>query len=172
MTRDVRLLFAGSAAMVVGAFAPWVSVLFFSLSGMDIEYGIVTLIAGLACAAAAYQLWRGGLFVSVAERTVVIIALVAALAGIASPVYVAVRMSESVVSRVSSTPSLRFGSTSTRPSGPFDDGARALSDSLQRAFGPKIGIGIWLSIAGGAAAFAGAYGRSRKRREDGGAPWA
>src|SRR5438093_12578309 len=98
-----KLLMAGGGAMLVGSITPWVTVLFFSVSGLDTNYGVITLLAGLACAVAGYQTWKGSLFQKSVEKVIVIAALVAAIAGTTAPIYVAVEAKRSVATARATT---------------------------------------------------------------------
>jgi branched-subunit amino acid transport protein AzlD len=107
MPRSARLLFVGGAAMAVGSLAPWVTLFLLNISGVDAEYGIVTLLAGVVCSVAAYEVWKGGVFQQVGKKTVLVVALVAAIAGTASPIYVAAEAKRSVAGALGS--GTRFG---------------------------------------------------------------
>jgi hypothetical protein len=178
--------------MLLGAFLPWVTVLVISVSGVDAQWGLLTLAAGVVVALAAYQIHAGGLVQNMAERTVITIAVVAALAGLFAPVYVAGEAKRSVA--ISTLQSANpFGSSSggslfgitprtstTSPSGssrtPSLDGfGNLFTGLLGNALGPKLGFGIWLSILGALAALAGALDHSRSKesiaKRDDSAPW-
>jgi hypothetical protein len=172
MPRSARLLFVGGAAMAIGSLAPWVTIFLINISGVDAEYGIVTLLAGVVCSVAAYEVWKGGVFRHIAKRTVLTVALLAAIAGAASPIYVAAEAKRSVAGAQLGS-GTGFGVPTAPGSTQFpsiNNGLQGFTNSLAQAFGPKIGFGVWLSILGGLASMAGALDQLRKQQEP--RPWA
>ncbi|HUF34262.1 MAG TPA: hypothetical protein VMN58_13745 [Acidimicrobiales bacterium] len=170
--RWALLLLGGGAALVLGAFLPWVRILVFEISGVTARWGIVTLLGGIVVLVAAYQAWKGGLLSARATRPLLIAAAVAGGIGVLVPAAVAVELKESVAeSEVSEDDSLEAdgGFTSAEDDEFFDEEWEAQMEEFERsiaeAFAIKLGFGLWLSLLGGGVALAGAIDALRSRPE-------
>lgn len=59
MPSEGAWLLGGAAAVVLGAFLPWASVLAFTIAGTDADRGVVALIGGVIAGLIGYQSWKG-----------------------------------------------------------------------------------------------------------------
>lgn len=167
--RWALLLLGGGAALVLGAFLPWVRILVFEISGVTARWGIVTLLAGIVVLVAAYQAWKGGLLSARATRPLLIAAAIAGGIGVLVPAAVAVELKESVAeSEVGEEDGISdddaFGSEDEEFfDAEWEAEMEEFERSLAEAFAVKLGFGLWLSLLGGGVALAGGIDALRSR---------
>lgn len=148
------LLGAGGLLLLLSAFMPWIKVLAFSLSGVDTDWGLIAIVAGVAAIIAA-----AGPRVFASEKAVAaVLSLTGILAvfAIIGAIYVGFAVRDSVAKEESSEAS--------SPSNPYlgEEFEDAL-DEFAEAFKPTTGTGVYAAVIGGVVVLAGTVVAGRER---------
>jgi hypothetical protein len=143
------LLLGGGLFAAIGAFLPWVSVLVFNVNGVSAHWGVATLFAGVLAFVAGYQIWQGNLFRGSATRPLLITALAGGILVFAIGLGVAVQLKKGIAK----TKAAAEQSTTDSSSGSetIDKAFADFGRSLEKTFRIRVGLGVWITIAGGLA---------------------
>ncbi len=140
------LLAAGGLLLVLGAFLPWVEAAqVFGVSGIGVRWGIATLLAGVFAAVAAFG--SGRIFARAGRLPVMIAAVVLGSASLLIALYVGLAIRGSVAETGAETASTGDPA--------LDAELDEFSASLEEAFAPKTGIGVYSTALGGVLVLAG-----------------
>lgn len=148
------VLALGGGLLVIGAFLDWISSAgIFGVTGVRARYGLVTLAVGLYVQAVAFG---AGRLYDVSYRKPV--AVVTLLLGAASA-GLALAVGFTIVNAADSEPPPAAAAAPADPDDPFaalGESFDQLGDDLAEAFAPKLGVGVFVTVAGGALVAVGA----------------
>jgi hypothetical protein len=142
----------GAVLLVVSAFLPWISIFAFGVSGIDLRYGVVALVAGILSLVAAAEAATGSV-VGPARRSLVHgVAVVAGLGSAIAALAVWTRLRQ-VLSDLDGFAGLggelSFDESAPSPDDPFAAGFGELGQQLADALAPQAAAGLWLALAAG-----------------------
>lgn len=150
------MLGLGGLALALGSFLPWVTIFAFNISGNNARYGFVALLGGVAALVVGYQVFKGGLFTKEHTNNLIVLTLVLAVLALAAALYVgfAVRDSVAAAKATGGASSVDVGGD-TPFEREFEKSMREFERTLTKAFGPRVGYGIWVTIVGALLSIAG-----------------
>jgi hypothetical protein len=157
----------GALLLAVGAFLPWVTIFFLSISGVDARYGLATLAAGLVAGLLAFQLTTGRL-ANVSVQPAAVAGVVLGVLSLGIALYVGFAIRSGVAEAKTGTADIATFETSSEGTGnaELDASLDDLSRSVQDAFRPGTGAGVYVTALGGVlvAAGSGFMAASDRRR--------
>lgn len=152
------LLGAGGLLILIGAFLPWVTVFGFGISGVNTNYGIITILIGIAALIIAFG--AGRLYNARLSGTLMKVAAGLGALACALALYVGFAIREDVAEDEGSGDT---ASSEEEDLGEFGDALEGFAEALK----PKTGVGVYTTLLGGALAVAGGVMASRGRSTSG-----
>lgn len=178
--RGALLLYAGGVLAAVASFLPWARLPVLSVRGVSTAWGIATLVAGAVGALAGYRRARG----YAPNLTTRLLVVAAGVIAVLVPAVVAGDVHRELVEQRLDAHLAPHGLTAADVLGaeghpslfetfaPFLSGEAAqLVSAVNRSMTVRTDVGLWLTLAGGAAMTIGALATSaRRQRHNRGAP--
>ena len=149
--RGALLLMAGGVAVAAGSYLPWARLLGWSVRGTSTEWGIATATAGVVAVAIGFRLARG----HVLRLPTRLLVLIAGAVAVAIPAVGAGTVGQSLLEE-------RLGADRIAP---FLRGESAeIYAAVDRSTTVRPDLGLWVTLAGGAAMAVGAVFTARPQR--------
>lgn len=143
------LLIAGGAVLIlIGSFLPWVKIFAFGISGVDTDYGIITLLIGVIALVAAFG--AGRVFDAGKTRAALVVTAVLGAVALACALYVGFAIRDSVAEDEGGTDTAATEEESGLGE-EFDDALEDFASALE----PQTGVGVYTTALGGVLVLAG-----------------
>lgn len=150
------LIAAGAVLILIGSFLPWITVFGFGISGVDTDYGIITLVIAAVALVAAFG--AGRVFDVGKTRVAMIVTAVLGAVALACALYVGFAIRESVAEDEGGSEAAATDEESGLGE-EFDDALEGFAESLA----PKTGVGVYATALGGVLVLAGGVMAARKK---------
>jgi uncharacterized membrane protein YedE/YeeE len=151
------LIGAGALLLLLGAFLPWVKVFAFGISGVDTDWGIVTLLIGVVALVAAFG--AGRIFDPSKANIFLKVTAALGVVAVAIAVYVGFAIRDAVAEDETGT---ETSTSEEQDLGELGEGFEDAFSDLADALKPTTGVGVYATLLGGALVAAGGILGSRR----------
>lgn len=151
------LIAAGAVLILIGSFLPWITVFGFGISGVNTDYGIITLVIAAVALVAAFG--AGRVFDAGKTRAAMIVTAVLGAVALACALYVGFAIRDSVAEDEGGSDAAATEEEDSGLGDEFDDALEGFAESLS----PKTGVGVYTTALGGVLVLAGGLMAARKK---------